>query len=151
MAGALGPVCSAVADALDAFLRRLYPQAEVVRRFNTTAAHGVMAEDLAGGAVGDTAAEFDFALLTLAPVLVRAPGSFSLWAALARGKTGLVLSTGNPPPGRANDTSAWRWEQGHFGPNWRWVRAPLLTPALARRLGFVFEDAAPWIRWLEAH
>merc|ERR1711920_632688 len=46
VAGTLGPVCQVVADSLEAFLHREYPQAAVHRRFNITAHPRTMAEDL---------------------------------------------------------------------------------------------------------
>ena len=41
----------------------------------------------------------DFALLVYAPVLIRTPGSFSLWAALARDESALTISPPNPLAG----------------------------------------------------
>lgn len=147
ISGTLGPVCREVVDAMEAHLRRRYPQAEVVRRFNTTAKLGVMAEDVASS----EAAQLDFAILAHAPVLIRTPSTFSLWAALARGGDGsgpgLVLSAPNPP----RSMSGWEWQTADFGAGWTWVSSPLLTPDVVARQNFSFERPGRWIRWLEAN
>jgi len=139
--GKFGPACAQVAAALEGHLQRLFPQARVLRYFNTTEMSHE--EDLLGAGAED-AVEADFAALVHAPVLVRAPGSFSLWAGLAR-RRGLVLSAANPPG------STWAWQQADFGRDWTWSRAPLLGPEVVERHGFDFGRPGPWIEWLRSH
>jgi len=140
VAGALGPSCALVAEALEAYLLREYPQAEMVRQYTTLEDRGTMAEDVSVS----SAVERDFVLLASAPVLFRTPGSFSLWAALSSDK--LVLSTPNDVI-----VADWTWKTADFGPSWRWIDAPLLTRRVADEQKFEFEDAGPWVRWLEAN
>eukprot|EP00927_Polykrikos_kofoidii_P066767 TRINITY_DN62332_c0_g1_i1.p1 TRINITY_DN62332_c0_g1~~TRINITY_DN62332_c0_g1_i1.p1 ORF type:complete len:685 (-),score=69.17 TRINITY_DN62332_c0_g1_i1:144-2198(-) len=149
VAGALGPSCLDMARALERFLRKRHPSAEFIRRYNSTDQRGVLSEDLAG-VVGDDLAEEDFALLALAPVLVRAMGSFSLWAALARdeGPSGLVLSFPNLLEEVGGEA---RWATADFGPYWHWIRAPLLSSSVVATHGFIFEESEPWVKWLETH
>ncbi|CAK0899661.1 unnamed protein product [Prorocentrum cordatum] len=141
LGGKLGPACTQVAAALEGYLQRRFPQARVLRQFNTTdKAHE---EDLLGPGAED-AAEADFATMVHAPVLVRAPGSFSLWAGLAR-RRGVVLSAANPL------VSTWDWWRADFGRDWSWSTAPLLTPEVVERHGFDFHRPEPWIGWLCSH
>eukprot|EP00929_Paragymnodinium_shiwhaense_P113466 TRINITY_DN81751_c0_g1_i1.p1 TRINITY_DN81751_c0_g1~~TRINITY_DN81751_c0_g1_i1.p1 ORF type:complete len:554 (-),score=112.74 TRINITY_DN81751_c0_g1_i1:791-2452(-) len=145
VAGALGPSCHAVALALDEHLRQLYPTAAVVRRFTTTARRGVLSEDLAGVEGADAAAQDDFSLLVFVPTLIRTPGSFSLWAAVARSEGAPVITTPNLLK------AEWEWATADFGAGWHWRPAPLLTEDVAKFNGFVFDDPRPWIDWLKTH
>eukprot|EP00747_Dinoflagellata_sp_TGD_P074165 gnl/TRDRNA2_/TRDRNA2_158214_c0_seq4.p4 gnl/TRDRNA2_/TRDRNA2_158214_c0~~gnl/TRDRNA2_/TRDRNA2_158214_c0_seq4.p4 ORF type:complete len:106 (+),score=14.54 gnl/TRDRNA2_/TRDRNA2_158214_c0_seq4:760-1077(+) len=105
-----------------------------------------MTEDLSGGEENSRAAELDFALLAFAPVMVRTPGSFSLWAALAR--VGPVVSACN----HAGTSALWGWVKADLGGEWKWsCGTPLLLREVAVHHGFTFDDPAPWIRWLETH
>lgn len=143
LGGSLSAPCRAAAAALEAFLLERF--AGTVER-HYTAAVG----EAAPSAAGELEAEADFAALVFAPVLLRGPGTFSLWAALARGGQdgeGLVLSAPNPrtsPP-------SWDWQEADLGPHFRWVRTPLLTSEVISRRGFVFERPAPWVQWLRTH
>ncbi|KAF4758624.1 hypothetical protein FOZ63_029560 [Perkinsus olseni] len=65
----------------------------------------------------------DFARLVYAPILVRGPSSFNLWAALAN--QGQVYSPPNP--------HTWGWTTTDLGSDWHWVTtARVLTRAIAR-------------------
>ncbi|KAF4651729.1 hypothetical protein FOZ61_010240 [Perkinsus olseni] len=65
----------------------------------------------------------DFARLVYAPILVRGPSSFNLWAALAN--QGQVYSPPNP--------HTWGWTTTDLGSDWHWVtEARVLTRAIAR-------------------
>jgi len=143
MAGVLGPMCQLYAASVVAMLRRSYPQASILQRFNTTKQPRLLSEDLAS----DAAAEADFALLVAAPLLVRSPSSFSLWAGLAR--EGPVVSAANP---EATTLSDWGWRTLQVTSSiWYWVSVPLLTGDVVARHGFVFEQPVHWIQWLEQH
>ncbi|CAE8647953.1 unnamed protein product, partial [Polarella glacialis] len=150
VAASLGRPCTAVALALESFLMKHYPQAEVVRKFDAAVAPaGVMAEDLSSvDGAKERAAEADFALQVFAPVLFRSPSSFSLWAALAREEGQPVLSTSNPTA----HSCCWRWTEANFGRNWRWRKqVPLLTLDVVQRRGFAFEEHERWVHWLETN
>ncbi|EER18972.1 hypothetical protein Pmar_PMAR007868 [Perkinsus marinus ATCC 50983] len=59
-----------------------------------------------------------------APILVRGPSSFNLWAALAN--HGQVYSPPNPP--------TWGWTTTELGSDWHWVTsARVLTRAVAKK------------------
>lgn len=108
------PVCRALNASLHAHLRRIRPAASI--------------EYQSGSRFED------FARLTLAPVLIRHPSSFSLWAALAN--NGTVVS----PPLFRGATFALD--------NWKWSSSPVLYPDVARAAGVTLETA---VSWLEAH
>ncbi|CAK9087321.1 Uncharacterized protein SCF082_LOCUS41281, partial [Durusdinium trenchii] len=145
VAGPLGQPCAAAARALAAFLQKRFPQASVVEKFNGSAPEGLLSEDLSGDGAEE---EFDFALQVYAPVLIRSPSSFSLWAALARSEDQLVISSWNPP---VRGDWGWRWPSANFGRNWRWVEVPLLTEDVVAEHGFEFQEYSAWVKWLEMH
>ncbi|KAF4696902.1 hypothetical protein FOZ60_014664 [Perkinsus olseni] len=77
--------------------------------------------------LGDTnpdSISMDFARLVYAPILVRGPSSFNLWAALAN--QGQVYSPPNP--------HTWGWTTTDLGSDWHWVTtARVLTRAVAKK------------------
>ncbi|KAF4672123.1 triosephosphate isomerase [Perkinsus olseni] len=77
--------------------------------------------------LGDTnpdSISMDFARLVYAPILVRGPSSFNLWAALAN--QGQVYSPPNP--------HTWGWTTTDLGSDWHWVtEARVLTRAVAKK------------------
>ncbi|KAF4665930.1 hypothetical protein FOL47_004349 [Perkinsus chesapeaki] len=76
--------------------------------------------------LGDTnpqSISLDFARLVYAPILVRGPSSFNLWAALAN--RGQVYSPPNP--------ESWGWSTVELGSDWHWVTtARVLTRNIAK-------------------
>jgi hypothetical protein len=90
------------------------------------------------GSGGDTFT--DFALMALAPVLVKDSSSFGLWAGLAN--NGTVVSPRLHAYGPAHTFAR---------PGWVWSEAEVLYPDTARQLGLNVSDTEQVIDWLRTH